>query len=140
MERLNKLFSILVLFLFVNTVMAAEFAYMVDVRGIKPGVAGNGASLALGYNSFGLTGSVEYKQFTDSSYAAAYIGIRTALQLELGVSPHGASIRGGFILPIMHHIDLMRPGSLYLTIGYEKYFNNDNYTGMNAGLQWVIND
>ena len=119
---------------------AAEFAYMVDVRGLDSSDEGNGASLAMGYNGFGLTGAVEYKSYPGNSFTSAYIGIRTLFQLELGVSQHGASVRGGIVIPIVQYMDIIRPGSLHLTAGYENYLSHDNYSGFYAGLQWVIND
>ena len=140
MKALNFLVVMLGLFLTISPVNAAEFAYYINGRVLLSESAGNGSSISVGYGGFGLTGSVEYKHYETDSFLAGYVGFRSGVSVELGVSEHGPSLRGGFEIPVVQHLNFAGSSSLYFTAAYEKYFNEDAFSGLQTGLQLIIYD
>jgi len=124
MKSLIPTLTLTIFLLSTSSLQAAEFAYHYAAGVMNSKAAGNGSYFMGGYGGFGLSGSIEYKAYQDKNLLAAYVGFRTPLIAELGVTPEGLSARGGVSFPIIQNMDFFDSSTLFFIASYEKFFSN----------------
>lgn len=129
----------IVLLLFSSTVYSSEFAHLASVKTMSSKSAGTGKAVSVSYGGFGMIISGELKNYENNLFPALYFGI-TNLQLHaaLGITPHGLALRTGVNMPIFQHSEIPVADKLFLTIGIEKYFTNNEYTGVQIGVKFLM--
>lgn len=138
MQRLSKIAGILILLLAVAPASSAEFATSFTLKVVGSQNAGTGRAVAAGWQAFALNGSVEYRDYPEGpDVARIYGGFAFA---ELGVGNGGPSARLSFPIPVLTTQEFLGRNNLYVIIGYEKFFNNDDLSGPQIGLVLQIPD
>jgi len=132
--------SLLIFLVSTSSLQAAEFAYSYSAGIMDSKSAGKGTSVMGGYGGFGLTGSIEYKAYETKKLLAGYVGIRAPLIAEIGLTSKGLSLRGGVAIPVIQNMDFFDSSSLFFVLSYEKFLNDDDFSGAQASIQLMIFD
>lgn len=142
-QYLRTLFltAFLLFLLSVHAVSAAEFAYIYGLKYLNTKNHDNGKSVSVHYGGFGLVGGVELKSIDDETFPALYGGFSTGqINLEAGINNKSPTVRAAIGIELFKDSDWLNDHRLYLKLGYEKYFDDDSYSGAYLGLDLLVFD
>jgi len=125
--------------LFPLSINAAEFATIYSVHHLNSNEAGQGQAVSVQYGGFGLVGGAEFKNFESDSFLALYGGLSVGiLNIELGLNNHSPTLRAGVGIEIFDEAEILEGTSLFVKVGYEEYFDEDDFSGSYIGLELFV--